>query len=249
MKLNTRIPRPTFKDLPQRLSSFRLTRRASESQLDPRNRHPLMGAHLPDAAPQGPLQAPALTEQLVPVYAARHLMDQQITDLEVRTRNAMGAWALYGLRYSTLVGVALATVVKLSLTLAPMTTPLIPLAGMGIFLGLLVGGIAVGAAAQSYARYKWRNTGAGSAPYLGELNLLKLQLEQKSYLTGSEVLQLRRLQILQSDIHGGFKHSVWSIVHGISGFDPQLTNMMRRAATDPTTGPQQSVPRPGGAGI
>lgn len=179
------------------------------------------------------LAAPVLTTQL--------LLEHQITDYEERLKTAMGPMALYGLRYFTLVGLAAATLVKIGIAVAPMTTPLVPLVGMGIFLGLVVGGIILGAAMQSYARHKFRKTDHEYKQFLKELCFYENQLEHKTWLSGTEVRQLRRLQILRANISGGFSHSLWSVLHSITGFDPQLNSMMRKANKDRPLGPQTAA--------
>jgi hypothetical protein len=157
------------------------------------------------------------------------LLDHQITDLEERLKAAMGPWALYGLRYATLVGLTAATLIKIAIAITPITTPLVPLVGLAIFLGVLVGSIAVGVIIQAIARRRFRNAGQSPQLFLKELQYYETQLCQKASLTGTEIRSLRRLQILRADVQGGFGHSLWSIFYGITGFDPQLRTMMRGA--------------------
>jgi hypothetical protein len=168
-----------------------------------------------------PKATPALVGQL--------LLDHQITDLEERLKAAMGPWALYGLRYATLVGLTAATLIKIAIAITPITTPLVPLVGLAIFLGVLVGSIAVGVIIQAIARRRFRNAGQSPQLFLKELQYYETQLCQKASLTGTEIRSLRRLQILRADVQGGFGHSLWNIFYGITGFDPQLRTMMRGA--------------------
>jgi len=176
----------------------------------------------------GLLAAPAATPALV----GQLLLDHQITDLEERLKTAMGPWALYGLRYATLVGLAAATLIKIAIAITPITTPLVPLVGLAIFMGVLVAGIVLGAIIQAIARSRFRNSGQNPQLFLKELQYYETQLAQKASLTGTEIRSLRRLQILRADVEGGFRHSLWSIFYGITGFDPQLRTMMRGARWD-----------------
>jgi len=180
-------------------------------------------------SPAGLLAASMTTQDL----QAHLLLDHAVTDLEERLRRAMGPWALYGLRYATVVGVALATVVKIGISITPIVTPIVPLVGVGIFLGVIVGGVLVGAVIQTIARHRFNNSGQGPKLFLAELQMYEAQLTQKPALTGMEIRTLRRLQILRADMTGGFGHSLWSILYGLTGFDPQLSAMMRQAQRTP----------------
>lgn len=156
------------------------------------------------------------------------LLDSKITNLEEDLRTAMGPWAMHGLRYSTLAGIASATVVKIALAIIPLTLPIVPLVGLGIFLGLVVGGIVAGVVIQAISRRAFIKSGKSEA-FLHVIRQEQDNLTSKGALSGTEIRALRRLQLLEATIVGGIKHSLFNIMHGISGFDPELNRMMRQA--------------------
>lgn len=160
------------------------------------------------------------------------LLDAKITNLEEDLRTAMGPWAMYGLRYATLAGLASATVVKIALAIVPLTIPVVPLVGLGIFLGLVVGGIVAGVIIQAVSRRSFVKSGK-SDEFLKVIRQEQEHLTSRDALSGTEIRALRRLQLLEATILGGVKHSLFSIMHGVTGFDPELNRMMRKAH-DPT---------------
>lgn len=155
-------------------------------------------------------------------------LEYRITNLEERLKIAMGPWAMNGLRYCTIVGLSSAISMKVALSLVVVTSSLVPVIGVAIFLGIFVGGILAGVVAQTIARQQFARSGQSNG-FLQEIEDLQQLLLAKERRSPVETKALRRLQILKADIDGGIVHSLWSIMHGILGIDPELSRMMKQA--------------------
>lgn len=164
------------------------------------------------------------------VNAPNASLEESLADLERGTRGSMGPCALRGIEWGVRLGLSVGGIVSLALAFVPGALLPFPALGVAVVAAAVVAGLVIGASVQVIARIHFiRRHPQMREGALAKLLVLQTRLlsRPKDVLSEQEVRQLRRIELLQADLEGGFAHGAWQVLFALTNVDPRLRVLMR----------------------